>query len=219
MNMSSPLIVTLIAPPGGGKGTQSEFLSKAFDIPHLSTGAMLRAKQNDKDALGLIIAEIMDKKQFAPDDVMIKMIRERTAQEDCQGGYVLDGFPRTLKQVQMLEELLAERDHDVIAIQLQVDEEVLADRILGRITCKNCEAIYNEKNHMPLVENICDVCNQKALYVRPEDTREALQQRLHDYHLKTEKTLDLYRQSGRLLTVNGNGTPEEVAGRIQALIL
>lgn len=206
MTQNPFLILNIRGLAGAGKGTQSKLVQAKLGIPQLSTGAMIRAAEsgNVTDEIGLALIEAKQKGGFAPDDVMIKLIKRRTAEEDCSKGYILDGFPRTLPQAIALDVMLKENGHDITIIELFVRDEILIERLSGRLTCKSkqCEASYHPKLNPSLRENICDTCGSE-LYMRPEDTEEGAKKRLKEEHAKTVPVSDYYRAQGRILHING----------------
>ena len=204
-----------MGPAGSGKGTQSEKILEHFDIPHISTGDMLRAAIKEGSKLGLQAQEFMNKGKLVPDDLVIELIAERLQKSDCQKGYLIDGFPRSLPQAIALEEITNRIGKPIQAvINLTVDFEVLAERVTGRRTCKNCGAIYHVKYSPPKVEGICDVCGS-VLIQRPDDTVEQLKVRLDEHHKNTQPCLDYYQEEGLVINVNASRPINEVYDEIQ----
>ena len=205
-------IIVLMGAPGAGKGTQARLIQERLGLPQISTGDMLRALQAEDihttQASGKLIS----------DDVVIAMVRERTARDDCRNGYVLDGFPRTLAQAKMLEELAAEQGKDLIAVLVDVPPEILEKRLTGRRSCPVCKEIYNVYFKPPKFDNLCDIHSSTQLEQRSDDNPEKVQVRLETYKNQTSPLLDYYRKSGRLRVVDGNRDPEVIYAQIAEII-
>ena len=192
----------LLGAPGAGKGTQAERLSKTLEIPTISTGNILRAAIKNGTPTGLKAKSFMDAGQLVPDEVIIGIITERLAEEDCKNGYILDGVPRTIAQAEALEAHGIRFDH-VLSIE-SLDDTVIG-RLTGRRVCPNCRAIYHIKGHPTKVEGICDVCGIKVVQ-RADDTPETVRERLEVYHTLTAPLKDFYRERGLLREVKDTGT-------------
>ena len=205
-------IIVLMGAPGAGKGTQARLIQERLGLPQISTGDMLRALQAEDihttQASGKLIS----------DDVVIAMVRERTARDDCRNGYVLDGFPRTLAQAKMLEELAAEQGKDLIAVLVDVPPEILEKRLTGRRSCPVCKEIYNVYFKPPKFDNLCDIHSSTQLEQRSDDNPEKVQVRLETYKNQTSPLLDYYRKSGRLRVVDGNRDPKVIYAQIAEII-
>jgi adenylate kinase len=200
---------------GAGKGTQSERLAEHYGIPHISTGDMLRAAVRDGTAFGLKAKEYMDAGKLLPDDIMVGLVAERLAQPDAANGWLLDGFPRTPGQAEALNEVTADAPFDV-ALNLEVPESVVIERISSRRVCSNCGAIYST-SAPPKVDWTCDRCGG-AVVQRDDDTEEAVRSRLADYQKQTAPLIDWFAQRGALITVDGTDTPENVFAALVAAI-
>ncbi len=219
----------LLGPPGAGKGTQAKRLAQTHGLVQFATGDMVRAAIASGSELGRRVKAIYDAGQLVPDDIIIRMIAERIGQPDCAphgaphgakgGGFILDGFPRTVRQAEALDAMLAERgqalDHVIL---IEVDEAALVDRIAGRFTCQGCGASYHERYKRPRVEGLCDVCGGTDLVHRADDRPEAVKTRFEVYRRQTEPILPYYRARGILRTVNGMAHIDEVTRQIQELI-
>lgn len=207
--------IVLMGPPGAGKGTQSEKIVAHYHIPHISTGDMFREAAANKSPVGLEAKSYMDKGQLVPDEVTIAIVKERLAQPDCQDGYLLDGFPRTLVQAVALKRLTAEIGRPIThAINLAVDEEKLVERIASRRVCPKCGASYNMQTRPSKKENICDSCGND-LILRDDDKPESFKVRLEAYKAKTFPLIEFYREEELLSEVNGLGGIEEVFSSIK----
>jgi adenylate kinase len=211
--------IILLGPPGSGKGTQAKRIEQTHGIPQLATGDMLRATTLSGSELGLQVKSIMESGDLVPDGILIDMIAERIAQPDCRGGFVLDGFPRTLPQAQALDEMLAERgrrlDH---VIEFEVDESALIDRLAARFTCQQCGASYNERDKRPRVEGVCDVCGGCEFVCRADDRPETVKARLGVYHRQTAPILPYYRSRGILRCVDGMAGIDAVTCEIEKIL-
>lgn len=195
--------IIIMGPPGAGKGTQAKRLITKYDIPHISTGDMFREAMKEGSELGLLAKQYIDKGHLVPDDVTNGIVRERLAKDDCQHGYLLDGFPRTLPQAEALEELTKEINRPVqFVINIEADEKELIRRITGRRVCKNCGTPYHINTLKPKVENVCDACGG-PLIQRADDNEEALRVRLGHYYKQTKPLLEFYEKRGLLHSFDG----------------
>lgn len=196
----------LLGAPGAGKGTQAEILSKMCDIPTISTGNILRAAMKNGTPVGLKAKEYVDSGKLVPDDVIIGIVRERLAEDDCKNGYILDGMPRTIPQALGLEEAGIEID---FALSLEISDEAIIERMSGRRVCKDCGATYHIVTIKPQVAGICDKCGGE-LIIRKDDAPETLKERLAVYHKETEPLKEFYAQRGKLRSVDSNSTVDEM---------
>lgn len=211
--------LVLLGPPGAGKGTQAKRLEQRHRLIQLSTGDMLREEVASGSELGRRAKKIMDAGQLMPDDLMVKMISDRIEQPDGANGFILDGFPRTRRQAEALDELLEEKGLKLDAvIELSVEEEALVERIAGRFSCATCGAGYHEKFQPPKVEGVCDVCGGTRFTRRADDTEATVRARLEAYRKQTAPILPYYRERGILRTVDGMAPIEEVAAQIEAAV-
>ncbi|NCB73541.1 MAG: adenylate kinase [Clostridia bacterium] len=195
----------LLGAPGAGKGTQAEVLSRMCDIPTISTGNILRAAMKNGTPVGLKAKEYVDSGKLVPDDVIIGIVRERLAQEDCRNGYILDGMPRTIPQAEALEDAGIVID---VALTIEISDEEIVKRMAGRRVCKNCGATYHIVTIKPKVEGICDNCGGE-LIIRKDDAPETVLDRLAVYHRETEPLKDFYAKRGKLKIVYNQPTIEE----------
>ncbi|KIL72066.1 adenylate kinase [Bacillus badius] len=195
--------LVLMGLPGAGKGTQAERIVEKYDIPHISTGDMFRAAMKEGTELGLKAKSFMDAGALVPDEVTIGIVRERLSKPDCQNGFLLDGFPRTVAQAEALEGILEALGKKIdYVINVDVDKDILMARLTGRRICKSCGATYHLVFNPPAAEGKCDRCGGE-LYQRADDNEETVQNRL-DVNLKqTEPLLDFYRQKDYLKDING----------------
>lgn len=204
-----------MGPAGAGKGTMSDLILKEYDIPHISTGDMLRANVANHTDLGNKAKAYMDAGKLVPDEVINAMVEDRLQQPDCQKGYLLDGYPRTLVQAKEFERIAAKIGKPVeCVLGLEVDFEVLKDRITGRRICPKCGATYHIHNFPPKVEGVCDNCGGK-LVQRSDDTVEKLTKRMEEYEKSTKPVIDFYDQKGLVTHLDASGKPEAVFGAIK----
>ena len=201
----------MLGAPGAGKGTQSEILSKKLGIPTISTGNILRAAVKAGTPIGLKAKSFMDAGALVPDDVIIGIIAEALQGPECEKGYILDGVPRTIPQAEAMEQQGVEIDW---ALDIEVEDDTIVERMAGRRTCEACGASFHVVNNPPKREGICDVCGQ-ALTVRKDDAPETVKARLATYHAQTEPLIAFYRERGKLKTVDNQPTIEATTAEIE----
>ncbi len=202
--------ILIMGPAGSGKGTQSKRIADDYGIPHISTGDMFRSAIKEKTALGMQVESFISQGKLVPDELTIGLVKERLQQEDCQKGYLLDGFPRSLGQAEALEEIAQEINRPVeLVIHMDVDFAQLAKRITGRRVCRSCGEIYHIENKPPKVEGVCDLCGGE-LYQRKDDTEEELQVRLDEYYQNTKPCLEFYQEKGKLIHINASQEIDKV---------
>ena len=207
--------ILIMGPAGAGKGTMSDLILKEYDIPHISTGDMLRENVRKGTDLGKEAQSYMEAGKLVPDSVINGMVEKRLQEPDCQKGYLLDGFPRTLVQAQTFAEIADKIGKPVEAvIALEVDFEILKERITGRRICPKCGAIFHMKNHPPKVEGICDECGAE-LSQRKDDTVEQLKVRMDEYEKSTKPAIDFYEGKGVVTHIDAANKPAEVFEKIK----
>ncbi|MDD5496636.1 MAG: adenylate kinase [Candidatus Omnitrophica bacterium] len=200
----------LLGPPGAGKGTQSSVLSRQYKIPHISTGDILRSAVKSGSELGTRAKSYMDKGELVPDDVVIGIVVEALKEDDTKNGYILDGFPRTVKQALSLDEALMKASSGIdLVIYFETSDEVAIERLSGRRVCKKCGFNYHLKNIPPKRPGVCDKCGGE-LYQRPDDKEETVRNRLKVYKEQTAPLIDYYEKKGALRKVSGNLDVEEL---------
>jgi adenylate kinase len=210
--------VILMGPPGAGKGTQAELIKVAYPIPHISTGDMFREAVANGTAMGLEAKKYMDSGQLVPDQVTIGIVEDRLAMPDCETGFLLDGFPRTTIQAEALERVLAKYGRRVeIALNISVPEDILFQRMIGRVSCTECKTVYNNKFNPPAIAGTCDKCGG-PLVQRSDDKEETVKKRLEVYMVQTQPLLDYYNAQGILINIDGNRDPKIVFKEVQAVL-
>lgn len=206
--------IVLVGPPGAGKGTQAAFLAKNLGIPHISTGDLFRANISQQTELGKLAKSYMDKGELVPDEVTIAMAKDRMEQPDAENGFLLDGFPRNVKQAEALDAMLSAEGMKLDAVlDLEVPEDEVVKRIAGRRICRNDSAhVFHVTYKQPKREGVCDVCGGE-LYQRDDDSEETVRKRLEVYHTQTEPIIDYYKAQGLVVTISALGKVEEVTAR------
>jgi len=199
-----------LGPPGAGKGTLDGLVSKEYGIPQISTGDIFRDAIKRETELGKKVKEIVGRGDLVPDELTVSLVRERLALPDAQGGYILDGFPRTIPQAEALDGFQA---MDAV-VNFTIRDDAVIERLSGRLVCKNCGAIYHVKNMPPKVPGVCDVCGG-PLYTRPDDTRESITNRLEVYKKQTEPLIAYYRKKKLLRDIDSSKSPEDTMEQIR----
>lgn len=211
-------IIVLIGAPGAGKGTQARLLQERKGIPQISTGDLFREMKNSDTPLAKEVQEIMASGKLISDELTYEIVKDRTAREDCQGTYILDGYPRTAVQAEQLEELAKEQNKEIQAILVDIPLDDLEKRMTGRRSCPVCGEIYNIYFKPPKVEGFCDYHPEAALTHRADDTEEKVKVRLATYDELTKPLLDYYEKTDRLKKINGDQAPEEIYTELEKLV-
>ena len=210
--------IIMLGAPGAGKGTQAKMIAEKYGLPHISTGDIFRANIKNGTELGKEAKEYMDKGLLVPDELTVRLLLDRVAKDDCKNGYVLDGFPRTIPQAEVLDEELAKLGEKVdYAINVDVPDENIVNRMSGRRACLSCGATYHIVSIPPKKEGICDVCGSE-LVLRDDDKPETVQKRLTVYHEQTQPLIDFYEKKGVLRSVDGTLPMEEVFAAITEIL-
>ena len=208
----------MLGAPGAGKGTQAKMIAERYKIPHISTGDIFRANIKNNTELGLEAKKYMDQGLLVPDELTVKILLDRVAKEDCADGYVLDGFPRTIPQAQVLEDALARQGEKIdYAVNVDVPDENIVRRMSGRRACLKCGATYHVEHIPPKAEGICDTCGSE-LVLRDDDRPETVQNRLKVYHDQTQPLIDFYAARGVLKTVDGTADMQDVFSAITEIL-
>ena len=208
-----------LGPPACGKGTQTARLAEFLKLPHVDTGSLLRGEIKNETEAGKEAKAYIDKGLLVPVELVSRIIKNRLSQPDCQNGYILDGFPRSVEQAEQLTQINAELDSgaDFMAIYFDIDSNLLVERIVNRRSCSKCGEIYNLAFKAPKQDGICDICGGE-LTQRKDDTREIAQSRFDTYYKETAPLVDYYKKRGVLKTLDANGTIDEVWDRLIKII-
>ena len=214
--------IIMLGAPGAGKGTQADILSQEMSLPHIASGDLFRQALEERTEIGLLARSYMEKGELVPDEVTIKMILERISQPDCISGCLLDGFPRTLHQAEVLDEVLKEQGKTIDkAIYIEAPNEELVKRLSGRRLCRVCQTPYHIISSPPKAPEKCDKCGGE-LYQRSDDREETVKDRLGVFFAQTVPILDYYKKQGKLISVNGNlgiqGVAREIISALKAPI-
>ena len=212
--------IIFLAPPAAGKGTLSEMLVEKYGYGHISTGDLLREEVKKGTSLGKEVEDLMKAGKYVPDDLIIKLISNRITKPDCENGYILDGFPRTLPQAEKYDELLKELGKDLgVVIYIDIDKEMAIKRACSRITCPKCGRIYNKYSSemKPKVEGVCDDCKTK-LTQREDDTEETFVKRFDEYMKKTMPLYDYYKEKGVLETIKAHSSKYDTFNEAVAIL-
>ena len=210
-----------LGPPACGKGTQTNHLSEFLNLPHVDTGSLLRAEIAKESEEGKIAKGFIDKGQLVPAELVGKIIAKKLASDDCKNGYVLDGYPRSLEQARMLEEINKDVDKNtevsLKAIYFDIDTQILIERIIYRQSCPKCGEIYNKKFKPSKAENVCDKCGE-ALKTRADDNEEVAKARFETYFRETAPLIEFYEKKGVLHKIDANGSIDEVWDRLLKIV-
>jgi adenylate kinase len=212
------LYIVLLGGPGAGKGTQAKMLVRVLGIPQVSTGDLFREHLRNVTDLGKLAKEYIDRGELVPDEVTVRMVRERFSRPDCGGGALLDGFPRTIPQAEGLDALLADKGEELAAVPyIMVRPELLLQRLAGRWTCRRCGAMYHATFSPAQKDGVCDKCGGE-LYQRADDTPETQRHRIDVYFAQTAPLIEWYRDRGLLIEITGEGSIEQVGAELLAAI-
>jgi adenylate kinase len=211
-------IIVLMGAPGAGKGTQARLLQERMSLPQISTGDIFRALAQSDTPLANEVREIQQSGRLIPDEVVIRVVEERTDRDDCKFGYVLDGYPRTTVQAEMLEQLAARQKHRLAAVLIDVPTVLLTKRLTGRRNCPVCGEIYNVYFKPPRIENRCDLHPEAELEHRADDAPEKIRVRLETYATETAPLIDYYKGTGRLQRIDGTQDRESIYAQVQRVI-
>lgn len=210
--------IVFMGPPGAGKGTQAEKIVENYQIPHISTGDMFRKAIKDQTELGMEAKRYMDQGALVPDHVTIGIVKDRLSESDCKSGFLLDGFPRTVDQAKALDEILTSLDSKIdYVINIDVDLDILKERLTGRRICRSCGATYHMIFNPPKNADVCDKCGGE-LYQRKDDNEETVGNRLNVYVSQTKPLLDYYSLAGNLVNINGQQSIDLVFEEIREVL-
>ncbi|QTJ45331.1 adenylate kinase [Dolosigranulum pigrum] len=209
----------LLGLPGAGKGTQASRIQEALDIPHISTGDMFRAAMKNETPLGKKAKSFMDAGDLVPDEVTNGIVAERLDQDDTTDGFLLDGFPRTIPQAEVLEQILSDQDRQLdAAIYIKVDKSILMERLTGRFICSNCGETYHKLYNSPQEDGVCDVCGGTEFHQRDDDKPETVKKRIEVNEEQTNALVDFYQEKGILRIIDGQQAPDDVFADIQQIL-
>jgi adenylate kinase len=207
-----------LGPPGSGKGTQAKLLSEKLRIPHISTGDILREAIKDKTDLGKGAQSFLERGELVPDQIMLGIVKQRLKEADCQNGFLLDGFPRTIAQAKDLDRTLKEIGQDIdLVVELKVSDKLAVERLLNRLTCVGCDTNFNLDSNPPKVKERCDFCGGRLEH-RTDDTEEIIKRRLKLYHQQIDPIKDYYKEQGKLVIVKGEDKVEKTLSQILKII-
>ena len=212
--------IILIAPPAAGKGTEAAQITADYNIPSISTGDLLRGARNGNDEKAAIIRKIQDEGGLVPDEIVLELLRDRISQTDCESGYILDGFPRSVSQAQAYDKILEEMNRDAgIVIVLDIDKEIAKSRICGRFTCPSCKRIYNANTEdmKPKELGLCDDCNIELIQ-RSDDNPETYDERYNTYLEKTEPLISYYDKKGIVYHVDSSESPSATHAQVVKIL-
>lgn len=210
--------IILIGAPGSGKGTQAQFLTEKYNIPQISTGDLLRAAVAAKTPLGRQAKAVMDAGQLVPNDIVMGMIRERITRPDAENGFILDGFPRNMEQAETLDNILNQLGRPIdVVLQINVDYDLLMQRMVGRLTCVSCGALFNTFTNAPVMDERCDHCGG-PLHHRSDDNENTIDRRLKIYDTHTSPLAAKYQQQNKLHVIDGQGEIDEIIKRIKSAL-
>ncbi|MBS0654422.1 MAG: adenylate kinase [Verrucomicrobia bacterium] len=216
---SHPLVLILLGPPGSGKGTQAVQLSRQYSIPHISTGDIFRSNIKQGTALGLKVKQFLDSGALVPDSIVLEMLFDRLKEPDCEKGFLLDGFPRTVAQAEALEAYFKNtKKAEPIVFQLMLSDDAIVDRITGRRTCQHCGHIYHIVAHPPKEPAVCDICHGPLLQ-RSDDTEKVVQERLKEYHGLTKPVEEFYQKKGLVHQIDSSMPSDDVLKAIAKIII
>ncbi len=217
--VSDGTFIVLMGPPGGGKGTQARMLKARLGLSHLSTGEMLREAGRSGTKLGLEAKKLIDDGKLVSDEISIALISERLDEPCVSNGFILDGFPRTVSQAESLENMLADKGVVLnVVIQIQVPDEIIVERIIGRFSCSKCGACYHDKFLTTKVSGVCDVCGSTEFSRRVDDNENTVKARLKIYRDKTTPVLPFYEKKGLLLCVDGTRSIDEIMRKVEKIL-
>ena len=210
--------IIMLGAPGAGKGTQAKMIAEKYSIPHVSTGDIFRANIKEQTELGMEAKKYMDQGLLVPDELTVKILLDRVAKDDCKNGYVLDGFPRTIPQAEVLDKAVSELNEKIdYAINVDVKDENIIRRMSGRRACLKCGATYHIEHIPPKKEGICDKCGSE-LVLRDDDKPETVEKRLKVYHEQTQPLIDYYNKKGILKEVDGSQDMKDVFNAIVSIL-
>ena len=210
--------IIFLGPPASGKGTQSAFIVEKYNIPHVSTGDILRKAIKERTPAGILAEKIINEGNLVPDDVMINIVKDRLSKPDCKNGFLLDGFPRTIPQAEALEVITKEINQPIdLVINLVIDQDLLIERVIGRRICKSCNASYHLKNNPPKKQGVCDICGGE-LFQRADDNEQSVKVRLEAYEKQTSPLVHYYAEKGIVKDIDASKEIDQIFDDICKII-
>ena len=212
--------IMFIAPPAAGKGTQAEIIEAKYNIPHISTGDILRDIAEEESELGEYVSEVLSSGELVKDEITDQLIENRLKKDDCKNGFIIDGFPRNIEQAIRYDQILKRLSYDIgVVILINVDKKTLEKRVIGRRVCEDCDAVFNIniEESAPQVDSVCDICGGR-LYQRKDDNLEAFENRYSLYLEKVTPIIEHYKKLGVLYEVDGNKPKDKVTEQIESII-
>lgn len=212
--------IMFIAPPAAGKGTQAEIIEAKYNIPHISTGDILRDIAEEESELGEYVSEVLSSGELVKDEITDQLIENRLKKNDCKNGFIIDGFPRNIEQAIRYDQILKRLGYDIgVVILINVDKKTLEKRVIGRRVCEDCDAVFNIniEESAPQVDSVCDICGGR-LYQRKDDNLEAFENRYSLYLEKVTPIIEHYKKLGVLYEVDGNKPKDKVTEQIESII-
>lgn len=212
--------IMFIAPPAAGKGTQAEIIEAKYNIPHISTGDILRDIAEEKSELGEYVSEVLSSGELVKDEITDELIENRLKKDDCKDGFIIDGFPRNIEQAIRYDQIMKRLGYDIgVVLLINIEKKTLEKRVIGRRVCEDCDAVFNinSEDNAPQVDSTCDICGGR-LYQRNDDNLEAFENRYSLYTEKVTPIIEHYRKLGVLHEIDGNKTKEEVTKQIESII-
>lgn len=212
--------IMFIAPPAAGKGTQAEIIEARYNIPHISTGDILRDIAEEDSELGQYVSEVLSSGELVKDEITDKLITNRLKKDDCRNGFIIDGFPRNIEQAIRYDQILDNLGYDIgVVLLINIEKKTLEKRVIGRRVCEDCDAVFNinSEDSAPQVDSMCDICGGR-LYQRNDDNLEAFENRYSLYIEKVTPIIEHYRKKGVLYEINGNKPKDDVTRQIEDII-
>ena len=212
--------IMFIAPPAAGKGTQAEIIEAKYNIPHISTGDILRDIAEEDSELGEYVSEVLSSGELVKDEITDKLIEDRLRKDDCKNGFIIDGFPRNIEQTIRYDQILKRLGYDIgVVLLINIEKKTLEKRVIGRRVCEDCDAVFNinSEDNAPQVDSTCDICGGR-LYQRNDDNLEAFENRYSLYLEKVTPIIEHYKKLGVLYEIDGNKPKEKVTEQIESII-
>ena len=213
------MYIVFIGPPGSGKGTQAAILSQSLQIPAISTGEILRNEIAQKSEIGLAASSYILAGKLVPDEVVVDIVKNRISQTDCKKGFILDGFPRTINQAVILDEVLKSTNQALdLVFNFEIETELLVKRLAGRFNCADCKTVYNSYFNPPKVKNICDNCGSNNFHTRKDDDEETIRDRMKTYEKESKPLIEFYEKKGLISSIDSSELPASISQKMMQII-